>query len=100
MAVKMTSDYVRVEHDGWVDAHHPCLDVSINDAAPVKVCAYSWCTGRCGLPALTSADAKMKVFGPMTAVGPVLQRWRGEWKGEIIRLSEEDTAYLSTRFWW
>ena len=56
---------------------------------PVRVCGESWCDGRCGYPAMViPADTERsehKMYSSMVAFGPVMQRWRLEWKARRSR---------------
>lgn len=79
---------------------HPTLETVVGDTSMGPFCAHSWCTGACGLPALTSHDGHLKVYGSMVAVGAVLQHWRVKWEGETRALTPEQTEYLRTRTWW
>ena len=70
---------------------------------PVRVCGESWCDGRCGYPAMViPADTERsehKMYSSMVVFGPVMQRWRLEWKGAKIEAPEEFRANLLKRVW-
>ena len=55
-----------------------------------ELCAYSWCDGACGYPALVlnHEGQEYKAYGSMTAHGPVFQRFRLEWKGKKVEVPQ------------
>lgn len=83
----------------WTDKGHPVMHVDFGgNSPPPVVCAQSWCTGACGYPALVAVDGR-KAHGQMVAFGPVLQPFRVEWTGAVIRLTEAQTAELEKSWW-
>lgn len=87
------------------EGSHPDLLVVYDDGRTVRCCGYSWCTGRCGLPAatLTFVDAgqarEYKAYSSMTACGPVIQGWRVAWTGETHALPAHQADDLRQRWW-
>lgn len=68
-------------------------------ASGVVGCGDSWCDGeKCGMPALTYKGRR--VFGAMVAVGPVLQRFRYEWKGSTHEISLPEGFETEKWMWW
>jgi hypothetical protein len=77
------------------------------DAEPQRFCDHSWCTGKCGLPALvmppTTAAVSLrerKAYSSMVACGAMMQAWRVEWTGEKVEVPEEHRADIAERMWW
>lgn len=70
-------------------------------------CADTWCTGKCGLPALTllltNIDGinDLKAHGSAVACGPVWQRFRVKWTGEKVFVPEFlNQEELLKLMWW
>ncbi len=92
-----TSDWILVP--GFQD-DHPTIEESTTG---VLACGDSWCTGKCGLPALIldNNGRELKVYGAMTAIGPVVQAWRVEWAGKKVHVSLGNSTMDSVlnKFW-
>ena len=75
-----------LQHDG-----HEAVLIQYRDGE-VLVCGQSWCGGDCNLPAAVLHcpiwRMEMKLYGPMTAVGPVMQAWRTVWRGSRYVIPE------------
>ena len=80
---------------------HPTITESTTG---IVACGHSWCSGKCGLPALIlEHDGKeLKAYGSMTAFGHVFQSWRvEEWKGAkvSVTLGDASVANALSRLW-
>lgn len=82
---------------------HLALLVAVHGAEPVRCCGYSWCRGKCGLPAFVIPAhgdmPELKAYSNMTACGPVMQRWRVEWQGPRVEAPSDTWEYLMGRWW-
>lgn len=80
---------------------HDMLEVSSGR----HVCPDTWCSGKCGLPALVLKyrEHEYKAHGSQVACGPVFQSFRVKaWTGEKIEadLSQCTAEGLLKRTWW
>lgn len=91
-----------LHHEG-----HPAIQVEDK-----VYCGSTWCTGTCGLPALTLAhiyecpdlghrELELKAHGQMVACGPVWQQFRVKWTGQKVPLQSNETLEdLRKMMWW
>lgn len=68
---------------------HVALQVPEVPGVDRLFCGDSWCTGTCGLPALTLKG--LKAHSNSVAVGPVWQEFRVSWAGEKVEVSDFTT---------
>lgn len=87
-------------------SNDPHIEVTWVEAAePVKFCGASWCSGRCGLPALVIPPCSdwprgAKAYSDMVACGSMMQGWRVTWTGEMVEIPEEHRTDFAQRMWW
>lgn len=90
----MKSDMYDVVFKTLLDTNplHPVLEVTYQGTETNRYCGDSWCSGKCGLPALVTFDNEgneMKAHSNMVSVGRVFQLFRVPWTGGKESLPEE-----------
>lgn len=90
----------------WTDysGRHTALIVTMAEGVePIRCCGDSWCTGKCGLPALCvpAGDGwpDCKAYGSQVACGMVVQPWRVTWTGNKVDVPEEQRSALRKKWW-
>lgn len=84
--------YPRVRTERHARFHPKIVAQFAPDEPEREFCGDSWCKGDCGLPAgvLVMPDgSELKMFSDMTAMGPVMQRFRNEWRGSKFVIRDE-----------
>lgn len=84
---------------------HPIVVVTYAEGQECqRFCGDSWCSSRCGLPALIIPQdeerPEYKVFSNMVAVGNLAGCWQVEWKGAKVEVPPEHRGDFLTRLWW
>ena len=96
--MKLTNEIARFDNGSW----HPVLTTDIHGTQ--RFCAYSWCDGSCGFPALVIPSegerSEHKIMGDMVAVGKLAQPWRVKWTGAKVEVPASDWPHLLKSFWW
>lgn len=95
--IKLIGTTITTSEGGW----HPTIKTSKH--GDQHFCGYSWCSGKCGLPALViPADGERpeyKVMGSMVAYGAAAQPWRVKWEGQKVEVDNEDREHLLRQYW-
>lgn len=99
---KPIKPYPHIRTDRHTFCHPKIVVRFAADEPEHELCGSSWCEGDCGLPAgvLVMPDgSERKMFSDMTAMGPLMQRFRNEWRGPKLMIREEFRADLMERWW-
>ena len=78
---------------------HPTTLLSYDeDDNAIEICGDSWCSGECGLPAaVIPGEPELRLFGAMTACGPVMLTAKSGPYDPEVRAAERSRRFGSQR---